>query len=241
MTVGLTFTKSARRVGIVAASGTAFLGAVYVATLIAGLLSLRSLQQPIPDPLFSFLEIEILLLMPLFVALMVSVHAWAGAGAKVFSLMALVFAGVLAGLTSALHFVILIVGHQAAFSKLSPLLLSFKMALGSLCDRHSWVGHFLRALRAVGGSSLQRRSARHDDTRATGNQRDAGACRAEWRRPWRHAVPQHRNRWLRRCFSKHGGAARDPISTVAASKRLPGGTPGSFVAHSRLRQRITSR
>ncbi|MFX5009151.1 hypothetical protein ABTB96_19930, partial [Acinetobacter baumannii] len=76
--------------------------------------------QPIPDPLFSFLEIEILLLMPLFVALMVSVHAWAGAGAKVFSLMALVFAGVLAGLTSALHFVILIVGHQAAFSKLSP-------------------------------------------------------------------------------------------------------------------------
>ncbi|WP_185867547.1 hypothetical protein [Sphingomonas sp. TF3] len=126
MTVGLTFTKSARRVGIVAASGTAFLGAVYVATLIAGLLSLRSLQQPIPDPLFSFLEIEILLLMPLFVALMVSVHAWAGAGAKVFSLMALVFAGVLAGLTSALHFVILIVGHQAAFSKLSPLLLSFK-------------------------------------------------------------------------------------------------------------------
>jgi hypothetical protein len=126
--VSPTFTANARTLGMVSAAGTALLGVVYAATLVAGLASLQSPQQPIGDPLFSILEIMIILMMPLMVALMVAVHAWAPAQAKVFSLIALVFVILLAGLTSSVHFVILTVGHQAAISgpEWVPLFLSFK-------------------------------------------------------------------------------------------------------------------
>lgn len=122
------FTSCARRFGIVSAIGTVFLIGVYAATLVAGLLSLQSPQQPIGDPVFSILEVLILLLMPPMVALMVAVHAWAPAEARVFSLTALVFMSLLAGLTCSLHFVILTVGRQPAFAQLAwtPLLLSFE-------------------------------------------------------------------------------------------------------------------
>jgi len=112
----------------VSAAGTVFLSVVYAITLVAGLVSLQSPQQPIGDPLFSILEILIILTMPVMVALMVAVHAWASPETKTFSLMALVFMGLLAGLTCSLHFVILTVSRQAAFAGLSwlPLFLSFK-------------------------------------------------------------------------------------------------------------------
>lgn len=128
MAVALTFTASARRLGMASAAGTALVTAGYAATLVAGLLSLQTPQQPIGDPLFAILEIQIILMMPLMVALMVAVHAWAPAEAKVFSLMALVFASLLAGLTCSVHFVILTVGRQAEFSELPwiPLFLSFE-------------------------------------------------------------------------------------------------------------------
>ena len=101
-----TFTANARRLGLVSAVGTVLVSAVYAATLVAGLWSLHSPQQPIGNPWFSLLEIFILLL-PLLVGLMVAVHAWAPAAAKVFTLLALVFMALLAGLTGSVHFVIL--------------------------------------------------------------------------------------------------------------------------------------
>jgi hypothetical protein len=105
-----------------------FLGIAYAVTLVAGFLSLPSPQQPIGDPLFTILEILIILMMPVMVALMVTIHTWASPETKAFSLMALVFMGLLAGLTCSLHFVILAVSRQAAFAGLSwlPLFLSFK-------------------------------------------------------------------------------------------------------------------
>ncbi len=126
--MALTWTASARRLGMVSAVGTVLLTAVYAATLGAGLLSLQSPQEPIGDPWFSILEIVIILTMPPMVAMMVAVHAWAHAEAKVFSLMALVFMSLLAGLTCSVHFVILTLGHQAEFSGPAwmPLFLSFK-------------------------------------------------------------------------------------------------------------------
>lgn len=122
-----TFTRNARRLGMVSAIGTVLLTTVYAATLAAGFMSLQSPQQPIGDPFFSVLEILIILLMPLMVALMVAVHAWAPLEKRVLSLMALVFMNFLAGLTCSLHFVILTVGHYASFSGLAwmPSLLSF--------------------------------------------------------------------------------------------------------------------
>ncbi len=128
MAVALTFTASARRLGMVSAVGTVLLSVVYAATLVAGLLSLQSPQEPIGDPLFSILEILIILTMPVMVALMAAVHAWAPTETKVFSLMALVFMVLVAGLTCSVHFVILTVSRQAAFAGLSwlPLFLSFE-------------------------------------------------------------------------------------------------------------------
>ena len=68
------FTVIARRLGIVSAAGTVSLIVVYAITLVAGLMSLQSPQQPIGDPLFSILEILIILMMSVMVALMVAVR-----------------------------------------------------------------------------------------------------------------------------------------------------------------------
>jgi uncharacterized membrane-anchored protein len=91
---------------MVSAAVTVLLSVAYAVVLVAGLLSLPSPQQPIGDPLFSVLEILILLVTPVMVALMVAVHAWASSDAKVFSLMALVFMVLVAGFTCSVHFVI---------------------------------------------------------------------------------------------------------------------------------------
>jgi hypothetical protein len=127
-TVALGFTASARRLGISSAVGTVLLGVVYAVTLTIGLLSLQAPQQPIGDPWFLILELLILVMAPLMVALMVAVHAFASPQTQAFSLMALVFMSLLAGVTCSVHFVILTVNRQAAFVGLSwlPLLLSFK-------------------------------------------------------------------------------------------------------------------
>jgi hypothetical protein len=122
------WTASARRLGLWSAVGIVALGVAYGVTLAAGLLSLQSPQEPIGDPLFSILEVLIILMMPLMVALMAAVHAWAPAQSKVLALTALVFASLLAMTTCGVHFVILTVSQQAAFTDLPwlPLLLSFK-------------------------------------------------------------------------------------------------------------------
>jgi hypothetical protein len=76
------FTATARRLGIVSATATVVLLVGFAATLAVGLASLESPRQPIGDPLFTVLEILIILVMPAMVALMAAVHAWAPADAK---------------------------------------------------------------------------------------------------------------------------------------------------------------
>ncbi len=122
------FSLSARRLGISAAVGIVLLGFGYAVTLIVGLLSLQSPQQTIGGWPFSILELLILPVAALAVVLMVAVHAWAPREAKAYSLTALVFTGLLAGLTCSVHSVILTVGRQIASADLarSALFLSFK-------------------------------------------------------------------------------------------------------------------
>jgi len=78
--------------------------------------------------MFSILEVLIIVTMPVMVALMVAVHAWAPSHAKTLSLTAVVFMGLLAGVTCSVHFVILTLSRQAVFAWQSwlPLFLSFK-------------------------------------------------------------------------------------------------------------------
>lgn len=112
------FTQGTRRLWIVAALGMVSLTVIYAVILALGIFSLRSPTQPVGDPYFSMLEVLIVAMMPLFIALMAAVHVWAPPNAKVFTLIALVFAGLLAGTTSSVHFVILIASRQAAFAAL---------------------------------------------------------------------------------------------------------------------------
>ena len=126
--MGLQFTAGARRFGVIAAVGTVLFSAAYLVPLVFGLLSLKSPQDPIGDPWFSMMEILIILVMPLMVALMVAVHAWASPESQALSLLAIVFMGLTAGVTCSLHFVILVLGHQAAFAGQLwlPVFLAFK-------------------------------------------------------------------------------------------------------------------
>jgi hypothetical protein len=122
------FTPTARRLGIASAAATVVLVVVYVVTLVIGLASLKSPNEPIGNPWFSMLEVEIIVMMPAIVALMVAVHAWAPAHAKTLSLTSVVFIGLLAGVTCSLHFVVLTLSHQSAFAGQSwlPLFMTFK-------------------------------------------------------------------------------------------------------------------
>ncbi len=114
--MGADFTATARRVGLYSSIATALLMVAYAATLAVGLLSLESPDEPIGDPLFSILEVLIIALMPAMVATMAAVHAWAPESRKTLSLVALVFMGLLAGVTCSVHFVMLTVSRQAALA-----------------------------------------------------------------------------------------------------------------------------
>jgi hypothetical protein len=121
------FTATARSFGILSAAATVILLVAYAVTLVVGLLSLKSPQEPIGDPMFTILEILIIVMMPAMVALMVAVHAWVPTHAKTLTLTSVVFMGLLAGMTSIVHFCILTLSRQPEFARQSwlPLVLSF--------------------------------------------------------------------------------------------------------------------
>jgi hypothetical protein len=122
------FTLQHRAIGRAAAWAVFFLGILYAVTTVLGLLSLKSPQHPIGDPFFLIMELLIVFIAPLMVVSMVAVHAYASPDVKVYSLTALIFMILLAGITSSVHFVILSVSHQLGATGLTwvPLLISFK-------------------------------------------------------------------------------------------------------------------
>src|SRR5215211_4308115 len=83
------FTATARTLGIFSAAATVILLVAYAVTLTVGLASLESPQQPMGDPIFTILEVLIIVLMPAMVALIVAVHAWAPMQAKTLTLTSL--------------------------------------------------------------------------------------------------------------------------------------------------------
>jgi hypothetical protein len=84
------FTAGTRRLGILSAVASILLGVTYAFALVAGLLSLQSPQQPVGNPHFSILELPILMI-PIMVVDMVTVHAWTSPETKTYSLAAVVF------------------------------------------------------------------------------------------------------------------------------------------------------
>lgn len=159
--VATEFSATARRLGICSAASVVVLQVVYAVTLAVGFLSLKSPEEPIGDPMFSILEILIILMMPPMVALMVAVHAWAPWRAKTLSLLAVIFMSLLAGVTATVHFVNLTLSHQAAFSEQTwlPLVLSFRWpSVAYALDILGWDVLFalsmLSAAPVFGGSGL---------------------------------------------------------------------------------------
>jgi hypothetical protein len=83
----------------------------------------------------------ILAIGPAFVALTAAAHVWAPPAAKVFTLIALAFAAIAAGLTSTVHFTILIVSRERAFAQTPwlPLLISFRWpSIAYVLDILAW-------------------------------------------------------------------------------------------------------
>jgi hypothetical protein len=116
-----------RVIGRAAAWAVSFLGVAYAIVTTLGFLSLPSPADPIGDPYFTLMEALILAMAPLLVVCMAAVHAYAAPEAKAFGLAALVFMTILAGLTSAVHVVVLTMGDAiaAAAAPWGPLFVSF--------------------------------------------------------------------------------------------------------------------
>lgn len=123
----MSFTSTARQLGIWSCLSVVLLAVGYAIVLAVGLLALTTPQQPIGDPLFAILELLIMFIAPSMVVVMVAVHAWAPMEAKPYSLTALVFISLCAGITLSVHFVILTVGRQITATNSTSLssLISF--------------------------------------------------------------------------------------------------------------------
>lgn len=152
------------RVGYLSSIGIFIVGVAYVVVVAIGIFQAGS-DDPIVDPTLAVMEALTLLSAPLIVAVMASIHETASRDRKVFGVMALVFSGIMAGLTSAVHFVALTSGRQTDFAVLewpSTLyaveLLAWDVFLGLslLCAALVLVGSGVRVLArwslAVAGS-----------------------------------------------------------------------------------------
>ena len=120
------FSAETRRFGIAAVGLVCGLNLTYAVVLVLGLRSSRSPEDPIGDPYFALMEILILPIAPSLVAMMAAVHSYAPPAYNVFSLSALVFAGMLAGITSCVHIVVLTVGREVSAADVPSLPLFFE-------------------------------------------------------------------------------------------------------------------
>ncbi len=109
--------ESSRRIGYLSSIGLALVGIVYVLVVVFGIAA-AGLDDPIVDPILAVMEVLTLLSAPFIVILMASICFNATQERKVFGIIALSFAVIMAGLTSAVHFVTLTAGRQTGFAVL---------------------------------------------------------------------------------------------------------------------------
>ena len=107
---------SARRLGVASGTAVALLSLAYACVLSVGLLTLPSPDHQIQQPWFFLMEILIIGIAPAMVALTVALHAWAPTGRKSLALASVAFMSMSAVVTCVVHFAILTLGSQPAFS-----------------------------------------------------------------------------------------------------------------------------
>lgn len=143
------FDGPSRKLGIIAALVVIALGAAYLATFVAGILSLKSPNEPIRGWMFILMELLVLLTAPAMIAMMAALHAWSPVHAKATSLVALLLMTLCSGLTATVHFSILALSHQSAFTALpNPnLIFSFQWpSLAYALDILAWDVFFALAM-----------------------------------------------------------------------------------------------
>ena len=114
---GVPRTTDLSRVGRAAAFSVFGLSAIYAVVLAVGFWSISGTGEPIGDPMFTLLELLILLLLLPIVLLEAAIAARAATRvAKLFGGAGMVFAGLLAGTTGIVHFLILTLSRQPAFA-----------------------------------------------------------------------------------------------------------------------------
>lgn len=119
------FTKQHFILGKIIAWSVASIILIYLITLVLGMLSLKSPQDQIGNPYFTILEVLIIILAPLMVITLTTVHIYASCEHKIYSLIALIFISIMTCITCSLHFVILTLSHQTEFENLDSAHLFF--------------------------------------------------------------------------------------------------------------------
>ena len=143
------FTAQCRVAGRAAAWAVFVLGVVYAVITMLGFLSLQSPQDPIGEPYVTLMELLIVIMAPFYIVSMVAVHAYAPPEQKFYSLLALIFMILLAGLTSTIHFIVLTVGPQLAAAGLpwTPLFFAWKWpSVAYAVDILAWDWFFALAM-----------------------------------------------------------------------------------------------
>jgi hypothetical protein len=95
---------SASRLGSWSALALFLIGLAYIAVLAVGF-ARHGLAEPIVDPVLAIMEVLTLISAPLLIVMMAAVHGYAPAERRTYSLLALAFMTLAAGMTSAVHFV----------------------------------------------------------------------------------------------------------------------------------------
>ena len=181
----------------------------YAITLVLGLLSLKSPLDQIGDPYFTLLEVLIIILAPVLVLVMVAVHGYASPGTKFFSLSALAFMIILAGITSSVHFVVLTVSRQIAAAGFpwASMFFSFEWpSVAYTLDIFAWDVFFalsmLFAAVVFRNGRLETAIRYLDDPRWGTESCGIDRCSAR-----RHEYPEYRDRGVCRSLARYISAA----------------------------------
>jgi len=106
------------RVGFWSALSVVCAGAIYFIFLAAGMAT-AGLNAPIVDPLLFVMELLTFLSAPLLVVTMAALHCWTTTNCKIYSLIAVIFMTLMAGVTMSVHFVELTALRQMGSGGLS--------------------------------------------------------------------------------------------------------------------------
>ena len=109
--------ENTRRLGFLSSLGLVIVGMAYAIVVGFGIAQ-AGLDKPIIDPTLAVMEAITLVSAPLIVILLAAVSGLASPERKVFGVLALTFGAIMAGLTSAVHFVTLTAGRQMNFTTL---------------------------------------------------------------------------------------------------------------------------